>query len=64
MNAPKVSFADALRAAAFLIENPEKWEEFKLRFGDAVCRAALELAGKHLPPDAVADLRKRLDYDD
>lgn len=61
---PKVSFADALRAAAFLLENPDKWEEFKLRFGDAVCRAGLDLAAKHLPPEAMADLRKRLGYND
>lgn len=60
---PKVSFADALRAAAYLVENPDKWDEFKVRFGDAVCRAGLELAAKHLPAEAVRDLRTRLGYD-
>ena len=60
----KVSFADVLRAAAFLLENPGQWEEFKQRFGLEIARAAVKLAEQNgLPPDMLVKMKADLGLD-
>lgn len=60
----RVSLAELLRAAAFLIENPDKWEEFKQRFSLATCQAAVGFAEKSgLPPELVVKLKRDLGID-
>lgn len=60
----KVPWAQALRAAAFLIENPDKWPEFREKFGLACARVAVGLAERHgLPSETLAKLKKDLGLD-
>jgi hypothetical protein len=57
----KVPWAQALRAAAFLIENPDKIPEFREKFGLACARVAVGLAERHgLPSATLAQLKRDL----
>lgn len=52
---------DVLRAAAWLLEHPERWQEFKERFSVATCEAALGMAERAGVPDSIlAKVRKDL----
>lgn len=63
-DAPKVTIAEMLRATAFLIEHPERWEEFKGQFAHATCVAVVRIAeSRGVPPDVVAKLKKQLGVD-
>lgn len=55
-----VGWSEALRAAAYLLEHPDQWVEFKQRFGLEVARAAVKLAEKHLPPEMAAQVKRDL----
>ncbi len=60
----KVSFPQVLRAAAFLIEHPEQWEEFKMRFGVAAAKAAVKMAETYgLPAEHLAKMKRDLGMD-
>lgn len=56
----RVTVQDLLQAAAFLCAHPERWEEFKMKFGLATADAALKLAARSLPPEVIAALRAKL----
>jgi hypothetical protein len=57
----KVPWSQALRAAAFLMENPDRWPEFREKFGLACARVAVGLAEKHgLPSAQLAQLKRDL----
>lgn len=57
----RVSWADVLRAAAHLLENPEELTRLKDRFSLEVLRAAVKLAEQNgMPADVLAQLKRDL----
>ncbi len=60
-DAPKPTFAELLRATAFLLENPDRWPEFRERFAHATCVAVVRIAEERgVPADVVAKLKAQL----
>lgn len=60
----KVSFSEVLRAAAWLLEHPEQWTEFKMRFGLQCAKAAVKMAETHgLPAEHLAKMKRDLGVD-
>jgi len=61
----KVQWGDVLRAAAWLMDNPEEWPQFREKFGVATATAGVKLAERYgVPPQVLAGLKRDLGITD